>query len=40
MKRMTDGKYALYSGHINQDGGIDISGLQLEENDVRNFFLI
>ena len=37
IKRMADGKYALYSGDTNQDGGIDISDLQLEENDVSNF---
>jgi hypothetical protein len=37
MRNMGDGKYAFYSGDINQDGGIDISDLQLEENDVSNF---
>jgi hypothetical protein len=37
MKRMADGKYVFYSGDINQDGGIDISDLQIEENDATNF---
>jgi pectate lyase len=37
MKRMADGKFAFYTGDINQDGGIDILDLQIEENDVTNF---
>lgn len=37
MKIMADGKYALYSGDINQDGGIDISDMQITVNDASNF---
>lgn len=37
MKIMADGKYALYSGDINLDGSIDISDMQIAENDASNF---
>ncbi len=36
MKRMTDGKYAFYSGDINRDGSVDIFDIQITENDVSN----
>lgn len=37
MKRMADGKYAIYSGDTNQDGAIDISDMQITINDASNF---
>jgi hypothetical protein len=37
MRNMGGGVYAIYSGDINQDGGVDISDMQLTENDVSNF---
>ena len=37
MKYMGSGVYAIYSGDINQDGGIDIFDLQQTENDASEF---
>jgi len=37
MKHMGNGVYALYSGDVNQDGGIDISDMQITENDASQF---
>jgi hypothetical protein len=37
MREVSGGKYALYSGDINQDGTIDIFDLQIAENDASNF---
>lgn len=37
MKTMGDGKCAIYSGDANQDGGIDISDMQVTQNDASNF---
>jgi hypothetical protein len=34
---MGNGVYALYSGDVNQDGGIDISDMQITENDASQF---
>ena len=34
---LNDGKYGIYSGDVNQDGGIDISDMQVTENDASNF---
>lgn len=33
MKHMGNGVYAIYSGDVNQDGGIDIFDMQITEND-------
>ena len=37
MKSLGGGVYGIYSGDTNQDGGIDLSDLQLVENDAFNF---
>ncbi len=37
MKNMGQGKYAIYGGDVNQDGGIDIFDLQQTENDASTF---
>ena len=37
MSLLNDGKFGLYSGDINQDGSIDISDMQLSQNDASNF---
>jgi hypothetical protein len=37
MRAVSGGKYALYSGDVNQDGTIDIFDLQTAENDASNF---
>jgi hypothetical protein len=37
MKNMGGGVYAIYSGDVNQDGGIDISDMQITENDASQF---
>ena len=37
MKLMPGGKYAIYSGDTNNDGGIDITDMQITENDASNF---
>jgi hypothetical protein len=37
MRAVSDGKFALYSGDVNQDGTIDIFDLQTAENDASNF---
>jgi hypothetical protein len=37
MKLMPGDKYALYSGDTNKDGAIDISDMQITENDASNF---
>ena len=37
MKYMGGGVYAIYSGDINQDGGIDLSDMQIAQNDALNF---
>jgi len=31
------GKYGIYNGDINQDGGIDILDMQIADNDATNF---
>jgi hypothetical protein len=37
MKLFNDGNYGIYSGDVNQDGGIDISDMQVTENDASSF---
>ena len=37
MKLMPDGKYAIYAGDANRDGGIDISDMQIVENNAADF---
>ena len=37
MKNMGDGNYAIYSGDINNDGGIDIFDMQVVENEAASF---
>ena len=37
MKQIANGKFALYSGDINQDGTADAIDLQIAENDAYNF---
>ena len=37
MIHFNDGKYGIYSGDVNQDGGIDIIDMQGIENDASNF---
>ena len=37
MKLKSGGKYAIYSGDINQDGGVDIFDMQQAENDASKF---
>lgn len=37
MRAVSGGKFALYSGDVNQDGTIDIFDLQIAENDASNF---
>ncbi len=37
MKNMGNGKYAIYSGDLNQDGTADILDMQVCENDAFNF---
>lgn len=37
MSLLNDGKFGLYSGDVNQDGSIDISDMQISQNDASNF---
>jgi hypothetical protein len=37
MKSVAGGKYAMYSGDVNQDGTIDLFDAQQAENDAASF---